>query len=74
MICAKNFEKRGCGSGASAVMTLTVEPSCDGTSSRLVVRQKSTMSEMARREAVASSGEARPVSTKLSSASVKNAS
>ena len=40
----------------------------------LVVRQKSTISVMARRAAVACSGEARPVSAKLSSASVKNAS
>ena len=44
------------------------------TSSRLVVRQNSTMSAIARREAAAWSGEASPVSTKLSSASVKNAS
>ena len=58
-------EKRGCGSGASAVITLTVLPSCERTSSRLVVRQKSTMSAIARRDAAVSRGEARPVSTKL---------
>ena len=74
MICAKKREKRGCGSGASAVMTFTVEPSCEVTCSRLMRRQKSTMSSIARREALACSADASPVSTKLNSASVKNAS
>jgi hypothetical protein len=55
-------------------MTLTVEPSCDGTCSALVLRQKSTMSAIARRAALVSPADASPVSTKLSSASVKNAS
>ena len=49
-------------------------PSRPRTSSRLVTRQKSTMSAMARRAAAVSSAEASPVSTKPSSASVKNAS
>ena len=54
LICEKNFEKRGCGSGASAVTTRTVEPSCDGTSSAEVLRQKSAISETARRDAAQS--------------------
>jgi hypothetical protein len=63
LIWAKKRENRGCGSGARAVTTRTVEPSCEGTSSAEVFRQKSTISEIARRDAVASSAEASPVST-----------
>jgi hypothetical protein len=63
LIWAKKREKRGCGSGASAVITRTVEPSCEGTSSADVFRQKSTISETARRDAAASSADASPVST-----------
>ena len=74
MIPAKNRENRGCGGGAIAVMTLKARPSGARTSSRLAVRQKSTIAEIARRAAPASSGDASPVSTKLSSDSVKNAS
>ena len=74
MIWAKNRENRGCGSGASAVMTLNGVPSAATTSSRLVVRQNVTISSIAPREASVSSFEARPVSAKLSSASVKKAS
>jgi hypothetical protein len=62
LIWAKNFEKRGCGSGARAVMTLTVEPSCEDTSSRLMFRQKSTMSSMARFASVVSFAVASPLS------------
>jgi len=63
LIWAKKREKRGCGSGASAVITRTVAPSCEDTSSAEVFRQKSTMSAIARRDAAASSADANPVST-----------
>ena len=39
--------------GMGAVMTVTGRPSCARTSSRLVTRQKSTMSAIARRDAAA---------------------
>src|SRR4029450_8222695 len=69
LIWAKKREKRGGGGGARAVITRTVEPSCEGTSSAEVFRQKSTMSAIARRDAIASSADASPVSMKLSSGS-----
>ena len=65
MIWAKKREKRGCGSGASAVMTSNGDPSAPRTCSRLVTRQNSTISAIAPRAAAACSGEASPVSTKL---------